>query len=81
MFADHNHCGVLKTSEGGEFMIDELTRSELHFCVACIWCGVKIRDDAEEDAWGICLKCFYRIMNEQLDSQTKTNPNERVSDR
>jgi hypothetical protein len=42
-------------------MIDELTRTDLNFCVVCIWCGAKIRDDAEEDAWGVCLKCFYRM--------------------
>ena len=39
-----------------------------HFCVLCIWCGAKIRKDKEEDSFGVCLKCFYRILNDHLRS-------------
>ena len=51
------------------------------FHVVCIWCGVKIRDDKDEDTTGVCLKCFYRILNNHLHSQKKVAYGEFVSDR
>lgn len=51
------------------------------FMVQCIWCGSTIRDDKEEDAQGVCLKCFYQILNNHLHMQKQAAYGEFVSDR
>jgi len=51
------------------------------FEVQCIWCGSKIRDDKEEEAKGVCLKCFYQILSNHLHAQKRTVYGEFVSDR
>jgi len=40
-------------------MNQRLREREQTFLIQCIWCGSKIRDDKEEEAEGVCLKCFY----------------------
>jgi DNA-directed RNA polymerase subunit RPC12/RpoP len=54
---------------------------ERPFVVLCIWCGSKIRDDKEEEAQGVCLKCFYQILSNHLRAQKRTVYGEFVSDR
>ena len=54
---------------------------ERAFPVQCIWCGSKIRDDKEEEAKGVCLKCFYKILSNHLRAQKRTVYGEFVSDR
>ena len=54
---------------------------EKAFLIECIWCGSKIRDDNEEDATGVCLKCFYQILSNHLQAQKKVVYGEFVSDR
>lgn len=56
------------------------TREDL-YVVECVWCGAKIREDKEENTDGVCLKCFYRIMGNHLQSQKRTTYGEFVSDR
>ena len=51
------------------------------YMVQCSWCGSTIRDDKEEEATGVCLKCFYQILNNHLRAQKKTMYGEFVSDR
>jgi len=51
------------------------------FVVQCIWCGSTIRDDKKEEANGVCLKCFYQILNNHLHAQKHTVYGEFVSDR
>jgi len=51
------------------------------FLVQCIWCGSKIRDDKEEEAKGVCLRCFYQILSNHLRAQKRTVYGEFVSDR
>jgi DNA-directed RNA polymerase subunit RPC12/RpoP len=51
------------------------------FVVQCIWCGTKIRDDKGEDTTGVCLECFYKILNNHLHAQKQTVYGEFVSDR
>lgn len=51
------------------------------YLVECIWCGSKIRDDKQEDATGVCLKCFYQILSNHLRSQKRAVYGEFVSDR
>jgi hypothetical protein len=55
--------------------------TEQTYLVQCIWCGSKIRDDKEEEATGVCLKCFYQILNNHLGAQKKAPSGEFVSDR
>jgi hypothetical protein len=51
------------------------------FLVQCIWCGAKIRDDENEEAQGVCLKCFYQILSNHLQAQKRSAYGEFVSDR
>jgi hypothetical protein len=51
------------------------------FIVLCIWCGSKIRDNKQEDATGVCLKCFHQILSNHLQAQKRTAYGEFVSDR
>jgi hypothetical protein len=51
------------------------------FLVQCIWCGSKIREDKEEEADGVCLKCFYQLLSNHLLAQKRTAYGEFVSDR
>jgi len=39
------------------------------FQVLCVWCGAKIRKDRDENSFGVCLQCFYRILDEYLRAQ------------
>jgi hypothetical protein len=51
------------------------------YIVQCVWCGETIRADKEEDASGVCLKCFYRMLTDRLQSQKQSPYGEFVSDR
>jgi hypothetical protein len=51
------------------------------FVVRCIWCGLKIRDDKEEETTGVCLKCFYQILSNHLRAQKRVAYGDFVSDR
>jgi hypothetical protein len=51
------------------------------FEVRCISCGVKIRDDKLTDAAGLCIKCFYRMLNDRLRAQKRAQAGDGVSDR
>jgi hypothetical protein len=51
------------------------------FVVQCIWCGITIRDDKTEETSGVCLECFYQILNNHLHAQKQTVYGEFVSDR
>ncbi len=61
-------------------MKEQLQESKSRFCVLCIWCGAKIRKDKEEDSHGVCLKCFYRILDDHLRS-LQPGKNQFASDR
>lgn len=50
------------------------------YVVECVWCGAKIREDNEEST-GVCLKCFYQMLTNHLQSQKQTAYGESVSDR
>ena len=51
------------------------------YVVECVWCGAKIRNDDEEDTTGVCLKCFYQMLANHLQSQKQTAYGDFVSDR
>jgi DNA-directed RNA polymerase subunit RPC12/RpoP len=51
------------------------------YVVQCVWCGAKIREDNEEESTGVCLKCFYQMLTNHLQSQKRTASGDFVSDR
>ncbi len=51
------------------------------FRIVCINCGVKIRENAGEDSYGVCLKCFYRMLAARLRAQKRVVAGEYVSER
>ena len=52
-----------------------------YFQILCVSCGVKIRDKASEDSYGLCLKCFYADLAKRLRSQPQVRAGEFVSER
>jgi len=61
-------------------MSQRLEQEEV-YVVECVWCGAKIRNDDEEHTTGVCLKCFYQILANHLQSQKQTAYGDFVSDR
>ena len=60
----------------------EQKRSSYHaFRVVCISCGVKIRENASDDAYGMCLKCFYAMLAARLRGQKRAAAGDFVSER
>jgi Zn ribbon nucleic-acid-binding protein len=51
------------------------------YVVECVWCGAKIREDNKEESTGVCLKCFYQMLTNHLQSQKRTAYGDFVSDR
>ena len=60
---------------GGEFSLIQ------GFRILCVSCGVKIREKASEDSYGLCLKCFYTDLAKRLNSLPRARPGEFVSER
>lgn len=52
-----------------------------HFQLLCVSCGVKIRDKASEDSYGLCLRCFYTDLAKRLSGQKRVSAGEFVSER
>jgi uncharacterized UBP type Zn finger protein len=61
-------------------MNQNLEREDV-YVVECVWCGAKIRDDNQEESTGVCLKCFYQMLTNHLQSQKRTAYGDFVSDR
>jgi hypothetical protein len=57
------------------------SRSDQDFSVVCISCGVKIRENASADAYGMCLRCFYAMLAARLRNQKRVAHGEFVSER
>jgi predicted nucleic-acid-binding Zn-ribbon protein len=57
------------------------TETQKYFVVQCIWCGARIREDKEKETTGVCLSCFYQILNNHLHAQRQAVYGEFVSDR
>ena len=51
------------------------------FKVVCISCGVKIRENASDDSYGMCLRCFYSMLAVRLRAQKRVAAGEYVSER
>jgi len=61
-------------------MNQNLEREDV-YVVECVWCGAKIRDGNQEESTGVCLKCFYQMLTNHLQSQKRTAYGDFVSDR
>ena len=62
-------------------MTKELPRKDPGFKVICISCGVKIRENASDDSYGMCLRCFYAMLALRLRTQKRVVAGEFVSER
>jgi hypothetical protein len=51
------------------------------FRVICISCGAKIRENASDDSYGMCLRCFYAMLAARLRTQKRVSAGEFVSER
>lgn len=51
------------------------------YVVECVWCGAKIREDKEQDSDAVCLRCFYQMLSNHLQSQKRAAYGDFVSDR
>ena len=60
--------------------LDDKQQREDVYMVECVWCGAKIRED-KEDTNGVCLKCFYQMLTNHLESQKRSPYGDFVSDR
>jgi len=62
-------------------MAEQTPRSDPQFKVICISCGVKIRENASDDSYGMCLRCFYAMLAARLRAQKRVTVGEFVSER
>jgi hypothetical protein len=61
--------------------MEKQARRNPRFKVICISCGVKIRENASDDSYGMCLRCFYAMLAARLRTQRRVATGEFVSDR
>lgn len=62
-------------------MVEQTTKSNRGFKIICISCGVKIRENASDDSYGMCLRCFYAMLAVRLRTQKRARAGEFVSER
>ena len=62
-------------------MVERTAKPNPGFKVICISCGVKIRENASDDSYGMCLKCFYAMLAARLRAQKPVTAREFVSER
>ena len=62
-------------------MVEQARRKDAGFKVICISCGVKMRDNASDDSYGMCLRCFYAMLAARLRKQKRVAAGEFVSER
>lgn len=62
-------------------MLEKSPKSNPGFKVVCISCGVKIRENASDDSYGMCLRCFYAMLAVRLRTQKRVAAGEFVSER
>ncbi len=53
----------------------------VEFKVVCIACGGTIRENASDDSYGLCLRCFYRSLAARFRAQRRAAAGEFVSER
>ena len=62
-------------------MAKQTTGRNPGFKVICITCGVRIRENASDDSYGMCLRCFYKMLAVRLRSQKRVAAGKFVSER
>jgi hypothetical protein len=55
--------------------------ADFKFKIVCISCGGTIRENASDDSYGLCLRCFYKSLAARFRNQKKLISGEFVSDR
>jgi hypothetical protein len=61
--------------------MNEQKNPDAGFKVICISCGGKIRDNASDDSYGMCLRCFYAMLAARLRNRKRATAGEFVSER
>ena len=61
--------------------MNEQKKTDSRFQVICISCGVKIRENASDDSYGMCLRCFYAMLAVRLRNRKRTATGAFVSER
>ncbi|HKO99926.1 MAG TPA: hypothetical protein VJU86_23330 [Pyrinomonadaceae bacterium] len=56
-------------------------KAKIEFKIVCIACGGTIREKASEDAYGLCLRCFYNSLALRFQTQKRAVAGEFVSER
>lgn len=62
-------------------MKKQTKKPRIEFKIVCIACGGTIRENASDDSYGLCLRCFYRSLAARLRSQRRAAAGEFVSER
>ena len=62
-------------------MLEKSTTNDQSFKIICISCGTKIRENASDDSFGMCLRCFYAMLAARLRTQKRVRVGEFVSER
>ncbi|MDQ2974231.1 MAG: hypothetical protein M3R69_02325 [Acidobacteriota bacterium] len=62
-------------------MVEQTDRKNPDFKVVCISCGAKIRENASDNSFGLCLRCFYAMLAVRLGAQKRATVGEFVSER
>jgi hypothetical protein len=62
-------------------MVEQTPGKNPEFKVVCISCGVKIRENASDDSYGLCLRCFYTMLAARMRTQKRAAAGEFASER
>ena len=62
-------------------MVQQTPKRDPGFRVICISCGVKLQENASDDSYGMCLRCFYAMLAARLRTQRRVAAGEFVSER
>lgn len=62
-------------------MAEQKHQIDQGFKVVCISCGGMIRDNASDDAYRMCLRCFYAMLAMRLRKQKRAAAGDSVSER
>ena len=61
--------------------MEQPSEKQEHYSVECSWCGAKIREHKNDDTDAVCLRCFYQMLTNHLQAQTRSAGGDFVSER
>jgi hypothetical protein len=62
-------------------MSKKAEQTEAVFKEVCVWCAAVIRRNSTKPSYGMCLKCFMRMMREHTRLFQRDNKSQAASDR